>query len=96
MKGNESAAQREGILMLNEFSWYDIANVERVFQTFDSHQDADKATLEYYRSLTPQERIDIALDLMQSVYEAHPRFERIYRSYELGECPVSSDWRVGV
>ena len=67
-----------------------------IFQEFDSHEEADQATRAYYASLTNSERLEIALDLMRPYYEAHPRFERVYRTTELGECPVSRDWRLGI
>ena len=70
--------------------------IARVIQGFDSHAEADQANFEYYRSLTPEQRIELALDLMAPYYEAYPRFQRIYRTAELGECPVTSDWRLGV
>ena len=66
------------------------------FHMFNSHEEAEEASIEYYGSLTPDERLDIALELMRQYYEAYPRLERIYRTAELGECPVSSDWRVGI
>jgi len=74
----------------------DDPHIERVLEAFDSHEDADRASARYYRALTPQERIDLALELMRPTYEAHPRFERVYRVVELGACPVSSDWGLGV
>ena len=61
------------------------------FRTFDSFEEADQASFEYYRSLSPNERIEVGLQMMQGLREAYPRLERIYRTAELGECPVSSD-----
>lgn len=70
--------------------------IERTMMECDSHAEADAINLKFYRSLSPRERLDIALELMANFYETHPRFERIYRTAELGECPVSSDWGLGV
>ncbi|RMG41771.1 MAG: hypothetical protein D6719_07835 [Candidatus Dadabacteria bacterium] len=61
------------------------------FQSFDSHDEADQANLLYYKRLTTTERLEIALEIMRPFYEAIPRFERVYRTAELGECPVSKD-----
>ncbi|MCB0340515.1 MAG: hypothetical protein KDD53_12965 [Bdellovibrionales bacterium] len=70
--------------------------IDRTIQYFDSHEEADEANRSFYRALSPQERLDLALELMAGLYEAHPRFERIYRTADLGECPVCSDWRLGI
>ena len=64
----------------------------RFFDSFDEALEADRA---YYRSLSPEQRLELALDLMRPYYEAHPRLERIYRTFELGECPVSRDRWMG-
>jgi hypothetical protein len=63
--------------------------MEKVLRVFDSFDDADRADDEYYASLTPQERVDILLDLIaayrESLGEAGQRFERVYRVVELSE-----------
>lgn len=69
--------------------------MEKVIQFFDTFEEADKADKEYYRTLTPEERIEIGLELMKPYYEAHPRLERIYRTFELGECPSCEDKWMG-
>ena len=52
----------------------------RVFHGFD---EAQRAEDEYYAALTPQERLEILLDLIaayrESVGEAAEGFERVYR-----------------
>jgi hypothetical protein len=70
--------------------------IKRELKCFDSHSQADEATYDYYRNLSPEQRLEIALDLMRPYYEAYPGFERVYRTVELGECPVSSDWGLGL
>ena len=70
--------------------------VEKVFQAFDSHAEADEANFRYYLNLSPNERLALGLELMRPYYEAYPRLERVYRTAELGECPVSSDWGLGL
>ena len=56
----------------------------RVFSGFDAAKRADD---EYYASLTPQERLDILLDIIaayrESTGEASERLERVYRVVEL-------------
>lgn len=70
--------------------------IDKVFVTADSHEEAQKISEDYYRKLTPDERIELALELMRPYYEAYPRFERIYRTAEHQECPVSSDRWMGL
>jgi hypothetical protein len=69
-------------------------NFDFTIQHFSSHEEADRANAEFYASLTNDQRLEIALELMRPVYEAYPRFERIYRTAELGECPESGDWEM--
>ena len=61
--------------------------MERKVAKFSSHREADEATLRYYRSLTPQQRVDILLELIESSQEeddaAAQRFERVYRITKL-------------
>ncbi|PYS42877.1 MAG: hypothetical protein DMG14_02580 [Acidobacteria bacterium] len=57
---------------------------------FDSLAEADEADHQYYASLTPEERLDILLELIDayrsSYGEAAERFERVYRIDELSQC----------
>ena len=61
--------------------------MERVIQVFHDFDDAEDADDAYYASLTPQERIDILLDLVanyrESLGEAARRFERVYQVVDL-------------
>jgi hypothetical protein len=53
---------------------------------FDSHAEADAADRVYYRSLTPQQRLEILFDLVRLYREEHgcsERLERVYRIVEL-------------
>jgi hypothetical protein len=57
--------------------------MERTVAKFTGHAAADRATREYYRSLTPQQRIEI---LLEPIDQARPnndasgeRLERVYR-----------------
>jgi len=63
--------------------------VEKVAKVFHSFEDADRADEEYYANLTPQERLDILLDLIEqhrrSLGEADQRLERVYRITELSQ-----------
>ena len=58
-----------------------------VLQRFDSFAEAENAERAHYASLTPQERLDLLLELMarwrESLDEAAEGFERIYRVTEL-------------
>lgn len=61
--------------------------MKRVVAKFSSHQEAEQADREYYRSLTPQQRLDILLELIESSRKeddaASERFERVYRIVKL-------------
>ena len=69
---------------------------EIFIQAFDTFEEADAANAEYYRNLTPDQRLQIALEMMSPFYASYPRLERVYRTAELGECPVSSDRWMGI
>ncbi|MEX0718699.1 MAG: hypothetical protein WD066_19045 [Planctomycetaceae bacterium] len=55
-------------------------------RVFDSFEKADEADRAYYASLTPQERLDVMLELIrrhrESLGEAAQRLERVYRVVE--------------
>ncbi|HEX7185149.1 MAG TPA: hypothetical protein VF756_25205 [Thermoanaerobaculia bacterium] len=57
--------------------------MERIVQVFDRHADAEAADRAFYASLSPQERLNMLLDLMErhrgGIGEAAERFERVYR-----------------
>lgn len=56
------------------------------FRKFDSFEAADKADRDYYRSLTPEQRVEILLELVESYTNASAkRLERVYRIGKLGE-----------
>jgi hypothetical protein len=63
--------------------------MDREVAKFSSFEEADKATREYYRSLTPQQGIQILLELIaQSRPKNDPssgRLERVYRIVKLEE-----------
>jgi hypothetical protein len=61
--------------------------MERVFRVFDSFVDADRADDTYYASLTPQERVELLLQIIsqhrESSGDAAKGLERVYRIVEL-------------
>jgi hypothetical protein len=63
--------------------------VDKVAKVFHSFEDADRADEAYYANLTPQERLDILLDLIEqhrrSLGETDQRLERVYRVTELSQ-----------
>ena len=61
--------------------------MDAVVKKFESFEKADAADLAYYRSLTPNERISIMLDLIypEGGDAATAGFERVYRIVKLGE-----------
>ena len=61
--------------------------MDRSVAKFSSHQEAERANLEYYRSLRAEQRLDILLELIESSRKegdaAAERFERVYRITKL-------------
>ncbi|GAA5482545.1 hypothetical protein [Haloferula sargassicola] len=58
--------------------------MEKVVVIHRSHWEAEEADNAYYRSLTPEQRLDILLELTRPD-EAQPRLERVYRIVELSQ-----------
>ena len=62
-------------------------SMDKVLQVFQSFEEADEADASYYAELTPQECVDILLDLVksyrESLGEAAAGFERVCRVDEL-------------
>jgi hypothetical protein len=57
-------------------------------KVFDSFEEAERAEAEYYASLTPKERVDILLDLVENYRRSlgpADRFERVCRVTDLQE-----------
>jgi len=61
--------------------------MEKVGKKYRSFAEAEQAEKEYYQSLTPEERLDILLDLIKqgTPDEAFQRLERVYRIVKLHE-----------
>ena len=63
--------------------------MEKVLKVFSSLEEADRADDEYYASLSPQQRVDVLLDLIacyrESLGETSQRLERVCRVVELSE-----------
>jgi hypothetical protein len=66
--------------------WY-AGGVEKVVRVFHSFAEAEKAGEEYYRSLTPEQRLEILFELVQSQQADEPeqRPERVCRVIKLQE-----------
>ncbi len=60
--------------------------MEIVGNKFKSFQEAEEAELNYYRSLTPQQRLDLLLDIINSnTPENAKRVERVCKIVKLHE-----------
>jgi hypothetical protein len=61
--------------------------MQKTLQLFHSFDDAERADDEYYASLTPQQRLDILLDLIAAhrefAGETATRLERVCRLTQL-------------
>jgi hypothetical protein len=64
--------------------------VDLQVKRYESLAEADAAELQYYWTLTPEERLEILLDLIETYrsnfLEASEGFERVYRVDELFQC----------
>ncbi len=64
--------------------------VERVWRRFEGHEEARRANLDYYRRLSPQQRLDILLELMSAFRKeedaSSERLERVCRISQLKRC----------
>jgi uncharacterized protein YdeI (YjbR/CyaY-like superfamily) len=61
--------------------------VEKAARIFHSFAESDEADGEYYRSLTPEQRLEILFDLVkaQQPDEVEQRLERVCRIIKLQE-----------
>lgn len=50
-----------------------------VIQIFRSHEEAEAADRRFYASLTPGERVDMLIEMVNQSGEAAERFERVCR-----------------
>jgi hypothetical protein len=61
--------------------------MEPVISKFRTHREADEATLEYYRRLSPVERLEILFELRALAHKeddaASERLARVYRIAQL-------------
>lgn len=58
--------------------------MDYTIRKFASHEEADKAVREYYRSLTPERRVEILLELVETYSNASCKgFERVHRFVKL-------------
>jgi hypothetical protein len=53
--------------------------VEKVVRVFRSKAEAEEADREYYRSLTPKERVDVVIELVKRSGPDAERFDRVCR-----------------
>jgi hypothetical protein len=64
--------------------------MHREVRIFSNFGEAEQADAEFYASLSPQERLDLLLDLIIQYRgvtgEADERLERVYRVVELLQC----------
>jgi hypothetical protein len=61
--------------------------MEKVIRKFHSFAEAEKADREYYRSLTPEQRLEILFDMVATRHRHEPeqRLERVCRIVKLQE-----------
>lgn len=60
-------------------------SMKKQVRVFRSHQEADAADHAYYQSLTPEERLNILLELVgQGGHASSKGFRRVYSVVKLG------------
>ena len=63
--------------------------MEKVVRIFHSQEEADEADREFYRSLTPQQRMDIFVELQENTWPwgngAEQGLARVYRVVKRGK-----------
>ena len=59
--------------------------MERVVRKFSSFKEADDATYAYYASLTPEQRLQLLLDLIMPEDPNEATIERCARVYPLAQ-----------
>ena len=60
--------------------------MEKVIRIFPNLEEAEKADWEYYRALSPQQRLDLAFEIYDEYYDAGAqRLERVCRVLKRGE-----------
>ncbi len=59
--------------------------MQKVVHKFKTFAEADKADLDFYRSLTPEQCVDIAIELHNTYYGVEKRLERVARVIKLEE-----------
>jgi len=54
--------------------------MEKTFRAFKTHEEAEQADREYMQSLTPEQRLDILLQLASQAYDDPPqRLQRVFK-----------------
>lgn len=66
-----------------------MAGMDKLLRVFNGFEDAEHADEEYYASLTPQQRVDMLLDIVARYGTAHgdtpAGFERVCRVTQLSQ-----------
>ena len=68
--------------------------MDNTFRTFDSHEDADRASQEDDANLSTQERLANFLKMMAPIYGSEQRLQRVLRTRNLDEPEVRDQWRM--
>jgi hypothetical protein len=74
--------------------------MEKVVRIFKSFEEADQADKEYYRNLTPEQRLDILLEIngrwpFFNNGETSDRLARVYRIIDYGGNVIKSGGEIG-
>jgi WSTF/HB1/Itc1p/MBD9 motif protein len=94
MTGLQAAAeeaffsQRADLVVASASAWR--SSFVDLVQVFGSFEDAQTADDQFYADLTPEERLDILLELIErhrsALGETSTRFERVHRIAEIAQC----------
>lgn len=57
--------------------------MDKEIRKFESHEEAERADREFYHSLTPAQRVNMALQLIDDYYGTKHRLEAVCRIIKL-------------
>lgn len=69
--------------------------MDKIIRTFETHEEADRASREDDAKLTTSQRLANFLQMMAPAYESSARLQRVYRTRNLDEPEVRDRWRLG-
>ena len=70
--------------------------MDKIIRTFDTHEEADRASRADDARLSTSERLANFLEMIGPIYESSEGLQRVYRTRNLDEPEVRDRWRMGL